>query len=301
MTSTETHRYLVIPATGAQGAAVARRLVGEGWQVRGLTRSEASGRLPDGVEHFVGDITNREQVKAAFSGVTHASVSLPVLCEPDRVAACVENIIEAALSAGLRRLVFNTGNRVPEAATEVAAFETRRAATTALLGSGVPTTVLRPPIYLDNLRAPWVAGPLVHDRVLRYPLPSDLPIAWLSHDDLAVATVAALTGDGLDGATIDIGGPDVVTGPELAAEFGAWLGRTVDYVAQEPAEFEAALAHLFGAPAAAMVASTYRWIATSGEGLYDDDPTKVERRLGIRLTSLRKWIAAQPWNALAGR
>ncbi|MDP9864453.1 MULTISPECIES: SDR family oxidoreductase [Streptosporangium] len=301
MTSTEPQRHLVVGATGAQGGAVARRLLEEGHRVRGLTRSAGGhGRLPDGVEPFAGDLGDPGQARAAFAGMTHASVLLPMIYGPEQVASYVRNVADAALAAGLRRLVFNTGNRLPEAVTEVAAFETRRAAAAALLGSGVPTVVLRPPIYLDNLCAPWAAGPLVRDGVLRYPLPARSPVAWLSHGDLAAATVAALTRDGLAGTVLDLGGPDTVTGPELAAAFAAELGRRVDYVAQDPAEFEAGLAHALGAPAAAGVAATYRWVADAGETLYGVDHRAVEETLGIRLTPLRAWIAAQPWHALAG-
>lgn len=301
MTSIERQRHLVVGAAGAQGGAVARRLLARGHHVRGLIRSaEGRDRLPEGAEPFVADLGDPEQAKAAFAGTTHASVLLPMIYEPERVASYVRNVADAALAAGLRRLVFNTGNRLPEAATGVAAFETRRAAATALLGSGVPAVVLRPPIYLDNLCAPWVAGPLVHDGVLRYPLPARSPVAWLSHDDLAAATVAALTRDGLAGTVLDIGGPDEVTGPELAAAFTAELGHRVGYAAQDPAEFEAGLAHAFGGPVAAGVASTYRWVADVAEPLYGVDRRAVEETLGIRLTPLRTWIAARPWRLLAG-
>ncbi|MBB2909392.1 uncharacterized protein YbjT (DUF2867 family) [Streptosporangium becharense] len=295
-------RCLVIGATGAQGGAVARLLAARGHETRGLIRSrEAAGRLPEGVEPVVGDLGDSAGLKAAFAGVTHASVLLPMVYESETSASYVRNVADAALAAGVERLVFNTGNRVPEAVTGVAAFETRRTAAEALLASGVPTVVLRPPVYLDNLCAPWAAGPIVHDGVLSYPLPAETPVAWLGHADLAAATAAALTRDGLAGAVLDIGGGDVVTGPELAAALGAGLGRRVEYVAQDPAEFEAGLAYAIGASPATEVAAAYRWVAESGPALYGGGPAEVEERLGIRLTPLRDWIAAQPWPALAGQ
>ncbi|MER6948470.1 NmrA family NAD(P)-binding protein [Nonomuraea sp. NPDC000554] len=279
--------FLVIGATGAQGGAVARELVASGQRVRGLARSD---RMPDGVQPFVGDLGDAALVKAAFTGVSRASVLLPMVYEPELVAAYVRNVIDAALAAGVERLVFNTGNRTPSEATGVAAFETRRAAVASLLESGVPTVVLRPPVYLDNLLAPWVAGPLAHEGVLRYPLPAGLPVAWLSHADLATITVAALTRDGLDGAVLDVGGPDTVTGTELAAAFGPG----VRYAEQDVDEFEHALARALGEPTAAGVAATYRWLATTAGAVDPVDPD-LEERLGVRLTPLREWIAAQPW------
>ncbi|MEV4303385.1 NmrA family NAD(P)-binding protein [Nonomuraea sp. NPDC049624] len=276
--------FLVIGAAGAQGGAVARRLVAEGHTVRGLTRS---GRVPHGVQPVAGDLGDAEAVKAAFAGVTHASVTLPMVYEPDTVAAHVRHVRDAALAAGVRRLVFNTANRLPEAATRVAAFETRRRAVRTLRSAGLPVVVLCPPVYLDNLAAPWVTGPLAAEGVLRYPLPADLPVPWLSHDDLGAATHAALVRDDLEGAVLRLGGPDVVTGDELAAAFGA------RYAAQDPAEFESGLTRALGAPTAAAVAATYRWAAADCD-LFAADPAAADL-LGLRLTPLRTWIAAQPW------
>ncbi|MEV4062896.1 SDR family oxidoreductase [Nonomuraea dietziae] len=318
---------LVIGATGAQGGAVARRLVASGHTVRGLTRSGAG--LPPGVTPVTGDLADASAVRAAFDGVTHASVVLPMVFEPSAVETYIRNIAEAAVAAGVRRLVYNTANRMPSVPTSVAAFETRRFATSILVESGVETVVVRPPVYLDNLCAPWVAGPLVHEGVLRYPLPADLPVSWLSHADLATATIAALTRSTADlaaappttaavaaplspaapdgrvgaltpeGLALDLGGAEVVTGSELAAAFSVTLGRPIRYVAQDLDEFEAGLTHALGATTAGEVVSTYRWIAEHGHDLYGLDPAALEKTLAISLTPLSAWIAAQPWTELA--
>nr|SBO94192.1 similar to nucleoside-diphosphate-sugar epimerases [Nonomuraea gerenzanensis] len=252
--------------------------------MRGLTRS---GRVPHGVEPVAGDLGDAEAVKAAFAGVTHASVTLPLVYEPDTVAAYVRHVRDSALAAGVRRLVFNTANRLPEDTTQVAAFETRRWAMRTLQSAGLPVVVLCPPVYLDNLAAPWVAGPLAAEGVLRYPLPADLPVPWLSLDDLGAITHAALVRDDLEGAVLKIGGPDVVTGDELADAFGA------QYAAQDPADFESGLAMALGASKAAEVAATYRWAAADHD-LFAPVPA-VADLLGLRLTPLRTWITAQRW------
>lgn len=267
--------FLVFGATGAQGGAVARRLVAQGHRVRGFGRT---ANVPEGVEAFTGPL------EEAFDGVTHASVVVPMDFERAEVDAWAETIAKAA--GGVRRLVFNTGNRIPDQATDVPMFESRRAAADTVLASGVPTVVLRPPVYLDNLRLPWTAARLEHDGVLSYPLPALMPVAWLSHADLATATLAALTRDGLEGETFDLAGPDTVTGPELAAAFGSH----VTYEAQDLDAFESGLAHAFGPRVAADVAATYRWLAVHGGDLYGPAPSTAQR-LGVTLTGLRDWIA----------
>lgn len=269
---------VVTGVTGAQGGAVARALLARGHQVRGLARTTA---VPQGAEPFPGDLADAGRVKEAFAGMTHAAVILPMVYRADLVAAYVANVAEAALAAGVRRLVFNTGNRLPDRVTQVAAFETRRAAVAALVGSGLPLVVLRPALYLENLLAPGVLG----GGELRYPLPAGLPVAWLGHADLAELTVAALTRDGLEGAVLDVGGPRAVTGPQLAAAFGA------RYREQEVDAFASGLARAVGPPVAAEVAATYRWIAaTRPPGLYGADP-RVAARLGVPLTPLAAWAA----------
>lgn len=114
-------------------------------------------------------------------------------------------------------------------------------------------------------------------------------MAWLSHADLAAATTAALTADGLAGITLDLGGPDAVTGPELAAAFGPGIR----YVEQD-VDVAAGLARLLGPDTAEGVAATYRWAhgPAADDRFYATDPSAAER-LGVRLTPLRTWIAAR--------
>ncbi|MFB4317869.1 SDR family oxidoreductase [Actinomadura sp. 21ATH] len=258
-----TETYLVIGANGAQGGAVARHLERDGHRVRGFGRAD-------------GGLADPEAVRAAFEGVARASVTLPMEFDPALVERYVDNIIAAA--KGCERLVLNTGNRIPAERTGIAAFETRRDAAAALLASGIPTVVLRPPVYLENL-AP--AG-----GVLPYPIPAGHRVAWLAHADLGAITAAAFGRDELVGSAIDIGGGDVVTGPELAAAFGA------RYVPLTADAFEEHMAPILGPAAASGVAATYRWIAAPGNaGFYGGDPARVEETFGVRLTPLRAWAA----------
>ncbi|ASO21761.1 uncharacterized protein YbjT (DUF2867 family) [Actinoalloteichus hoggarensis] len=289
-------RHLVIGAHGFQGAAVARRLLADGHQVRGLTRTGArpapgAPRLPV----VLADLADAAAVHRAFEGITHVSLVLPLVYQPELVAGYVRTVIDAAREAGIERLVYNANTAIPDAVTPYPAYETRRAAETALRDSGLPLVVLRPPVYLDNLFSPF-AGPRLFDRgTLVYPLAADRRVSWLSHADLGAATVAALHRPGLDGLVLPLGGP-AVTGDELAAAVGAGLGREVSYQAADPADFEADLRRVIGGPAAEGVAGLYRWAASSDDpDSHVADHTQVERLLGIRLSSIGEWASAQPW------
>lgn len=290
--------YLVTGANGFQGAAVVRALADPGRRVRGLGRKGADPARPavPGVTRVTGDLGDPADVRRAFDGVTHAVVTLPLVFDPPTVRAYVRHVVAAARQVRLRRLVFNTGIVLPEQPTRYAVFETRREAEAMLRDSGVPLVVLRPTIYLDNLFSPWTGPALVNDGVLGYPLAADRRVAWLSHRDLAAATVAALTRDDLVGETIDVGGRDRVTGPELAAAFAQALGRDVRYLALDPEAFRAGLGRALGAELADGVAGIYQWAAGEADPTaLDVDPAEVEKRLGVSLTPLSRWIDDQPW------
>ncbi|MGA5130190.1 SDR family oxidoreductase [Streptomyces olivoreticuli] len=301
MTDTQGRQYLVLGASGFQGGAVARLLAEQGHAVRGFARRQVEAdKAVDGVTMVQGDLADAAAVRAAFEGVTHAAVVMPLVYDRATVETYARNIAEAAKAAGVERLVYNVNTPLPKAETPYASFETRRAAEAVLRDSGVPLVVVRPPVYLDNLFSPWNGPALVDDGVLAYPLPADRRVAWLSHTDLAAVVVAALDAEGLEGETLEVGGAETVTGPELAAAFAAALGREVSYLALDPAEFETGLGQVIGAEAAAGVAGIYRWAATGEEPeLFAADPAAIERKLGIRLTPLTEWISAQPWHIWA--
>lgn len=290
-------RVAVVGATGFQGGAVARLLAERHHGVRTLTRRADADRPPLPGAFFVpGDLGAAGDVRRLFEGTTHAFVTMPLVYDEARVETYARNIAEAALAAGTGRLVFNANTRLPLGPTDVAAFETRRLAERVLRDSGVPLVVVRPPVYLDNLFSPWNGPALVDEGVLAYPLPESARTAWLSHRGLAEAALAALTREGLEGRTFDIGGDRALTGRELAAAFGRGLGRTVRYEELDPAVFERSLAQLLGPETAAGVAGIYHYMASGGDPLLmtDDDGVSSEV-LGLEPPPVEEWVARQPW------
>ena len=104
-------RVLVTGATGFTGGHLARTLAARGYEVRALVRG---GRPAGGaIEHFEGDLRDRDSVRRAVSGVDlvynvaalYRQAGLP----PDAYRAvnadAVGTIIEAAAAVGVRRVV----------------------------------------------------------------------------------------------------------------------------------------------------------------------------------------------------
>ncbi|MCT2591760.1 NmrA family NAD(P)-binding protein [Streptomyces sp. N2-109] len=293
-------RFLVTGATGFQGGAIARLLAQRGEDVTGLARNPP-GPAPDrpgpAVPTVRGDLGSAEDMRRAFEGVTHAAVTLPLVYDKATVLRYARNLARAAHEAGVQRLVCNTNTPLPEVATRRPGFETRRAAEEVLRGSGVPTVVVRPPVYLDNLFSPWNGPALVDDGVLAYPLPAGERVAWMPHTDLAAVVAAALEAEDAVGRVLHVGGAEVLTGPQLAEAFARVWGREVVYQPLSVPQFEEGLSHVLGAEAAAGVAGIYHHVSTGEDpGLLAPDPGRTARRLGVRLTPVAEWIAAQPWD-----
>ncbi|MFI2288948.1 SDR family oxidoreductase [Streptomyces niveus] len=290
-------RVAVVGATGFQGGAVARLLAERGQRVRTLTRAAEADRPPlPGASFVGGDLDDPPAVRRLMEGATHAAVVMPLVYGTEQVRRYARNVAEAAREAGIKRLVYNANTRIPQQSTNVAAFETRRIAEEELRSSGVPLVVLRPPVYLDNLFSPWNGPALVSEGVLAYPLPGDSSAAWISHRDLAEAVFAALTVDGVEGETFDIGGAESLTGDELASAFGTGLGREVRYLSLPPTVFEQALSQVAGAEAAAGVAGIYHYMATGEDPLLmAGDGGRAADALAVKPAPVDEWVTRQPW------
>ncbi|MFI1015484.1 SDR family oxidoreductase [Streptomyces sp. NPDC020965] len=299
-------RVAVVGATGFQGGATARLLTERGHPVHTLSRKAEADRpeLP-GVSFGSGDLGRYEDVRQLFEGATHAAVVMPLVYQAEKVMRYAQHIAKAAREAGVRRLVYNTNTRVPDRTTNVVAFETRRLAETvfreSLAHSGVELVVVRPPVYLDNLFSPWNGPALVNEGVLAYPLPADVPTAWLSHRDLAEAVYAALTVDGIAGRAFDIGGARTLTGPELAEAFARGLRRPVRYVPLEPAVFERGLSQILGPESAAGISGLYHYMASGVEPeLMRGDDGATAASLSVKPAPVEEWVARQSWRLWAG-
>ena len=109
-------RALVTGATGFVGAAVARALLKEGWEVRALVRKSSDRRNVQSVETVEGDLADVSSLARALSGCeglfhVAADYRLGAFDPRQLYKTNVEgtrNILNAARDAGVRRVVYTS-------------------------------------------------------------------------------------------------------------------------------------------------------------------------------------------------
>jgi len=289
-------KILVHGANSAQGIPVVSRLLREGYQVRVFVRDrdKAQSLFSERVEIATGTLEDQDSLKRAYEGIDRVFLVLPLEYRIDVATTQGYNAINAARDAEVELLVFNTSTSIPNQVTNAAAFEIKRNVEQYIHQNGVPYIILRPPLYMDNLAAPWSLPSIVHQSVVAYPLPSEVRVSWISLDDAAAFAVEALKRPELAGSTFDVGGSEAINGYEIAERFTKVLNRPFTYQQIPIDAFEQGLNQAFGEPTGTEIAKIYRWRSAHPEAGEVDVSTALHL-LPIKLTTFEQWIRDTKW------
>jgi NAD(P)H dehydrogenase (quinone) len=228
----------VTGATGELGGRVARRLSGRGVAQRLVVRDPARAPELPGAEVAQATYGDGEAMRRALDGV--ATLLLVSASEDAERVRLHTTAVDAAVAAGVERIVYVSFLACAPDATFTFArdhWHTEQH----LRGSGVRHTFLRDSLYLDYFPL-FVGG----DGVIRGPA-GDGRVAAVARDDVADVAVAVLLGDGHDGRTYDVTGPEAFTLHRAAEELSRATGRTVAYHPETLEEAYASRAG-YGAP-----------------------------------------------------
>lgn len=237
-----------IPAiTGAQSTAIAAALRSAGWEVNGSSR------------------TRDDDPYALAAGSDVLILTIPQDHRPGAMTGFVDSWVDAAQRSRIGRIVLNLGG-TPGPAEAHPFFADLHAARDRVAESGLPHVILQPTVYLDNLAAPWAAEPLAAGTIA-YPAAPEAEVSWMSHRTLG-DWVVGVAGGKADGRIIPIGGPQPLTGAELAKEIGAALGSEMAYVPIPPAAFAEGMNAAMGAPAGDRLAAIYTHLADHPTGMH---------------------------------
>lgn len=228
---------VVTGATGPFGRHVVDGLLAAGVTdvVAGGRRLERAADLGErGARVVELDYDRPETLAAAFAGAD--TVMFVSGSEVGRRVPQHTAVVDAAVAAGVRRVVYTSA---PHADTTALVVAPEHRATEALLAaSGLVTTVLRNNWYTENyvqqLRQAAATGEIVGSV-------GSGRVASATRADLAAGAVAALTTDAYDGQVLELSGDVAWTYDELAAAASEVLGRTVVYRDVTPDEQRAEL------------------------------------------------------------
>ena len=192
-------------------------------------------------------------------------------------------VIEAARAAGVGRVVYTSLLHADTSPLNLA--QEHRETEQALIGSGLPYTILRNGWYIENYTDNL--GPaLAHHALLGSA--GEGMISGAARSDYALAAAVALTGDGHANKIYELAGDVSFTLAQLAQELSHQTGRAVYYRDLPEQEYAATLSHM-GVPQA-MAASIAHWDRCAAQGVLRDESATLSRLIGQRTTPWREVV-----------
>jgi len=227
---------LVTGATGRVGRHLVQQLVQRDAKVRVLTRNPAGTDFPAAVEVMQGDLLDLATLRRAFSGVSTLFLLNAVTGDEFTQALITLNI---ARESGVERVIYLSVFGA-DSAVNVPHFAVKFGAERMLAAMGFGATILRPSYFIDN-------EAMLKDVILQhgiYPMPlGGKGVAMVDARDIAeVAALELIRRDQAPGrlpsTTLNLVGPDTLTGEGAAAIWSELLGRPIHYAGDDPQGFE---------------------------------------------------------------
>ncbi|WP_406182180.1 NmrA family NAD(P)-binding protein [Streptomyces canus] len=289
MSTQTTGTIAVFGATGQQGGAVVDALLDHKALVRALVRNPQSDRAQAlaarGVELAAIRADDPASLAAALATVEGFYFMTPEANSLEEVEAEIRigtALVDAAVEAGVPHVVFNSAFGA-DRESGVPHHDSKHSIEEHLRKSGLRATMVRATAFMENF-ASVMAPSLEHGEiVLRLPLPEDVALKMISVRDIGRVAAALLldTAEAPGGAVELVG--DELTGPQIAAAFGARAGLPARYEALPlsvlPNDLDKAM---------------FREFAKAAESPSD---LAVVRSIEPATLDLVEWIRATGWTA----
>ncbi len=280
---------LVTGATGRVGRHVVDQLVTRGADVRVLTRDRGKAGFAAPVDAVQGDLLDIDALRAALVGVRTFFLLNAVTGDEFTQALLALNI---AREAGVERVVYLSVFEA-DRAVNVPHFAVKHGAERMLEQMGFGATILRPTYFIDNEHR-------IKDVILDhgvYPMPiGDKGLAMVDTRDIAeVAAIELLRRDRAPGKlpieTINLVGPDTLTGADAAAIWSDVLGRPIVYGGDDPSGFEQSMARFLPKWTAYEMRLMAERYVSDGMVPRPGDVERLTAMLGRPLHSYRAFVA----------
>ncbi len=210
--------------------------------VRVLVRDPAKANFASNVDVVQGDMLDTDALRRAFNGVRTLFLLNAVAGDEFTQAIIALNV---AREAGVERVVYLSVFDA-DRAVNVPHFAVKFGAERMLEAMGFSATILRPAYFIDN-------EVMIKDVIFNYavyPMPiGSKGVAMVDTRDIAEVAASELlrrdrAAEKLPSETINLVGPETLTGLELAAIWSDVLDRPVVYGGDDPSGFEQNLASI---------------------------------------------------------
>jgi len=218
---------LVTGASGTVGSNIIQRLASSGAEVKALVRTPGKTALPSGVTEVVGDMASTASMRAALSSARTLFLLNAVV--PDEVTQALTTL-NLAREAGIERIVYLSVIHA-DVYANVPHFTGKHTVERMMESLDMPATILRPAYFMQN------------DEQVRsviegygvYPMPiGNAGVRMVDVRDIADIAAAELLRrhhavDALPGRTLELAGPEALTGEAAASIWSAALHRPIAY------------------------------------------------------------------------
>ena len=214
---------LVVGACGTLGRATTRQLMSKGHAVRALVRDRAKAEplRKLGAEIVTGDLTDPPSLARACKGATRVfACAHGLLGRGDQSSAQVDHVghsalVVAAREAQVEHFVYTSALGAADD-HPIDFFRTKHEIERVVKDSGMGWTILRPAAFMEQHVHRFNGQMLLDKGFVVLIGPATKPRNFVAVRDVVPFAVIALTEDGLNGRTLEIGGPDNVSNTQVS-------------------------------------------------------------------------------------
>jgi NADH dehydrogenase len=236
----------IIGGTGFVGGYIVDALLDAGHEPHVLVRPGSGDKLVRANECHVteGDLDTPESIAAVVAGCDAVIYNVGILREFPRQGITfealqyrgAETVARAARHAGVRRFLLMSANGIDSGMTP---YQTTKLRAEAMIReSGLDYTIFRPSVIFGDPRGTMEFATQLCRDMVRVPLPAvgfhtglspaqgELLMSPVHVRDVADAFVNALSDDSTVGKCCVLGGPEVLSWPQMLQRIAAAVGRT---------------------------------------------------------------------------
>ena len=238
-------KVAVIGGTGFVGSYIVDALLDAGHEPHVLVRPGSEDKLhkADQCSITPGDLGSTAAIDAVVAGCDAVIYNVGILREFPRQGITfealqyrgAEAVAQAAKRAGIRRFLLMSANGIDSAQTRYQT--TKLKAEAAIRDSGLDYTIFRPSVIFGDPRGTMEFATQLYEEMVRMPLPAvgfhtglspahgEVLMSPVHVRDVADAFVNALTDESTVGKCFVLGGPEVVSWPEMLQRISAAVGK----------------------------------------------------------------------------